>query len=140
MTVTRKKGVACGKHPELAGLRLASGACVQCNRDKRKKWAAANRDKARAAIEESNRRLKKETFEAYGGAICSKCGHTGKNSLCLDHEGGGGGQKRKNGEHPWGGADLYRWLRQRGFPPGFRVLCFNCNAEDSVERLRANRK
>lgn len=22
---------------------------------------------------------------------------------------------------------IYRWLKQQGFPTGFRVLCMNCN-------------
>mgnify|MGYP001568273127 CR=1 FL=1 len=25
------------------------------------------------------------------------------------------------------GSAFYRWLKQQGYPPGIRVLCFNCN-------------
>ncbi len=25
------------------------------------------------------------------------------------------------------GAHLYRWLRNQGWPQGFRILCHNCN-------------
>lgn len=27
-----------------------------------------------------------------------------------------------------GGERTYFWLSKNGYPPGFRVLCFNCNA------------
>jgi len=28
-----------------------------------------------------------------------------------------------------GGNVLYKWLEREGFPPGFQVLCFNCNGK-----------
>ena len=65
---------------------------------------------------------------AYGGLSCS-CDHHGKSCgpkpiefLALDHIGGNGKIK---GE---GSTKLYRKLRRLGYPPGFRVLCHNCNS------------
>ncbi len=26
-----------------------------------------------------------------------------------------------------GGSVLYSWLKKQGYPPGFQVLCHNCN-------------
>jgi hypothetical protein len=88
------------------------------------------------------RRTKKEVFDHYGGMKCCKCGFSHEDALVLDHEGGGGGVLRKKKEHPWGGYKLYVWLKNNGYPEHlkFRVLCFNCNAIDSVNRMRIDRK
>jgi hypothetical protein len=38
-------------------------------------------------------------------------------------ENGGNKHRRQIG----GCGYFYRWLRKNGFPPGFQVLCYNCN-------------
>lgn len=65
---------------------------------------------------------KEKTLNAYGGCICSCCGETKLPFLTIDHINGGGNKHRREI-----GTDLYRWLRINNFPPGFRVLCMNCN-------------
>lgn len=78
------------------------------------------RDRARA--------LKIEVFEAYGGAFCCLCGEKRLAALTIDHIGGGGADHRESlGDRRKGGLPVYRDLRRRGFPAGFRVLCSNCN-------------
>ena len=68
-----------------------------------------------------------QAFSAYGGPACACCGESQSEFLTLDHIAGDGAAQdrqlgsRKSGDH------LYRWLRKEGYPPGFRVLCFNCN-------------
>jgi len=70
--------------------------------------------------------LKEETFEAYGGIFCSCCGETHLSFLTLDHiDGGGNEMRRKNKLN--GSTAVYKWLKDRGYPPGYQVLCFNCN-------------
>jgi hypothetical protein len=45
--------------------------------------------------------------------------------LTLDHVyGGGAADERQLGSL---GGRLYRHLKRSGFPPGFQVLCYNCN-------------
>jgi len=45
--------------------------------------------------------------------------------LTLGHINGGGTRhRRKLGS---GSTILFDWLRNRGYPPGFQVLCSNCN-------------
>jgi hypothetical protein len=63
--------------------------------------------------------LKPEVIAAYGGK-CACCGETHIEFLSIDHIDGYKSGPRK-------GAALYSWLKQNNYPPGFRVLCMNCN-------------
>jgi hypothetical protein len=48
--------------------------------------------------------------------------------LTIDHINGGGRRHIKNicaGKSKNGNV-LYRWLKTHNFPPGFQVLCINC--------------
>ncbi len=49
--------------------------------------------------------------------------------LVIDHIDGGGTKERKD---RGAGARFFAWLRKEGFPPGYRVLCHNCNAATSL--------
>ena len=55
---------------------------------------------------------------------CNCCGEKQFEFLTLDHINGGGKEDRKI--RGWGSAFYYN-LRKEGFPPGFQVLCYNCN-------------
>lgn len=69
--------------------------------------------------------LRDEVFAAYGGyrCVCPGCDVTIPEFLTIDHIHGGGRQHRREINSPF-----YRWLKRNGYPAGFRVLCFNCNA------------
>lgn len=71
---------------------------------------------------------KMRVLDAYGGRICVGCGETELVVLSLDHIDGGGNKHRKEimGAGFRGGWGFYRWLIRQCFPPGFRVLCMNC--------------
>lgn len=103
--------------------RISSGLCAECGRrpvDENKQSCSHCRDKTKAA----RNRIKWVAFQAYGGAACSCCGEKTFEFLTLDHiNNDGGGRYRKIG-----GARLYAVLSRKGFPAGFRVLCFNCNS------------
>lgn len=43
--------------------------------------------------------------------------------LSLDHVNGGGHRQRRE----LGGGGFWTWLAKNNYPPGFRVLCHNCN-------------
>ena len=71
-------------------------------------------------------------FNAYGGYKCACCGEADPEFLTLDHSDGNGGDHRRSrsttgNNWGWGGHHLYLLLKQKGFPPGFQVLCMNCN-------------
>jgi hypothetical protein len=83
------------------------------------------RVRQRIAGPKHSKKLKDTVFSAYGGYVCKCCGETEPLVLTIDHVHGGGCQHEKT----LGGlgTKLYRWLISHGFPPGFQVLCFNCN-------------
>lgn len=73
-------------------------------------------------------RLKTQVMAAYGGCRCACCGVTDFEFLSIDHIGGTGAAHRKElTGNARDGRNLYIWLRAQGFPPGYRVLCHNCN-------------
>lgn len=55
---------------------------------------------------------------------CKGCGENRVEFLVIDHVNGGGNLHRRVTGN---GASAYRWILKNGFPPGFRVLCWNCN-------------
>lgn len=71
-------------------------------------------------------KVRKQTFEAYGGAFCACCGETVERFLSLDHIGNNGNVHRKEDKKN-AGMSLYQRLKKQGYPPGYQVLCFNCN-------------
>ncbi len=70
-------------------------------------------------------KMRDAAFEAYGGKRCVCCGETEPVFLTIDHINGKGAEHRRQ---LGAGAALYRWLCKKGYPAGFRVLCFNCNS------------
>jgi hypothetical protein len=76
-------------------------------------------------VRASNRRLRLEVLYHYG-TKCACCGVDHFEFLVIDHiDGGGKKQRREQGLS--GSYALYRWLRRNNYPPGYRVLCHNCN-------------
>ena len=71
--------------------------------------------------------LREQVFAAYGGQVCSCCGETEPMFLSIDHVDNDGAEMRRNRAYGRSGTAFYQWLRKKGFPPGFQVLCFNCN-------------
>jgi hypothetical protein len=71
--------------------------------------------------------LKREVYAAYGGYRCACCGEKHEEFLSIDHIEGNGKQHRKEVGSGGRGSALYRWLKKNNFPPGFQILCMNCN-------------
>lgn len=71
---------------------------------------------------------KMAVLHAYGGPRCPCCGEDHIECLTIDHIADNGAAHRLeiNGTKK-GSGNLYLWLKREGFPPGFRVLCMNCN-------------
>lgn len=76
-------------------------------------------------------RLKFETMCSYGGPQCACCGEDEFEFLAIDHVDGGGNEHRRSlggdGTKRFCGIQFYLWLKRSGWPPGYRVLCHNCN-------------
>lgn len=79
---------------------------------------------------EISRRWHKQRVETlyakYGGARCVCCGETIFEFLSLDHIDNNGAAHRR--EIGGSGSHLYAWIVRKNYPPGFQVLCYNCNA------------
>ncbi len=73
-------------------------------------------------------RRKREVINHYGG-VCACCGETDLEFLTIDHPNGDGAAERRAafGERGGAGYKQYCRLKRQGFPPGYRVLCQNCN-------------
>lgn len=83
------------------------------------------RQKYRATIENTRRKLKIDAINAYGGK-CDCCGIDNYEFMAIDHIYGNGNKHRKDNKIG-GGQQFYRWLKKQNYPSGFRVLCHNCN-------------
>ena len=85
----------------------------------------AHRKQRKAYNQAHTQALKLEVFKAYGGAECLCCHETMLEFLTLDHIANDGAEHRRQSVGK--GSAFYHWLKQQGYPPGIRVLCFNCN-------------
>lgn len=74
-------------------------------------------------------KVRKAIFEAYGGYCCACCGETERKFLTLDHINNDGAKDRMKiaGKRTASGWTTYRYLYKHGFPPGYQILCMNCN-------------
>ena len=115
-------GKVCAVHPELAGLRYAQGSnCIKCQRTRTPQCLAKCR-RARAATRVHTKAI---VFQHYGSK-CARCGITDIDVLTIDHVAQDGASHRFVHRS---GNKFYRWLQRNSYPPGFRVLCFNCNVK-----------
>lgn len=86
-----------------------------------KNWFKNNTDKERNRTRERAREIRKLVIKSYGGK-CNCCGEERIEFLCIDHINGKNKISLKDV-----GIVLYQRLKKENFPPGFRVLCHNCN-------------
>lgn len=70
-----------------------------------------------------------EVLKVYSGEIpdCACCGEMQIRFLTIDHIDGKGHEHRRELKRQGKSYDIYVYLRQNNFPPGFQVLCWNCN-------------
>lgn len=127
------------------GKQYRSHTCLDCHRHrcmiKERKRRAANPDRykevgrrhyhrnsVKKSLQKRNsyNRLKNEVFAAYGGYRCICCGETERSMLTIDHKNNDGREHRKELKMRWS-VTMYGWIRTKGFPNTFQVLCYNCN-------------
>lgn len=98
-------------------------------KEKKNKYNELNREKINISRKVSSKKAKLAALQAYGGFSpeCECCKENDLNSLSIDHINGGGNNHRKSINVGCGYA-FYVWLKKSGYPPGYRVLCLNCNS------------
>jgi len=80
-------------------------------------------------------RVKLEVFQHYSPELkCQSCGISDIRVLTIDHINGGGRAHIRGG-----GIMLYYWLRRSSYPPGFQVLCMNCQFVKRLENRECRR-
>lgn len=110
-------------------------------RDRIRKWRAESpshresQTTMRKRQTRYNSDIKSKVFNAYGGFVCSECGISDPDVLTIDHINPDTKVSRRDV-----GNILRRRLAREGFPPGYQVLCFNCNIKKhrEYERGRLN--
>ena len=69
--------------------------------------------------------LRHDAIMAYGGYECVCCGEDEPMFLTLDHIFNDGAKHRQNDQVR--GSGIYQWMKRHSYPPGFQILCMNCN-------------
>lgn len=93
-----------------------------------KAWRAKNAVRWEESRTAWRLRIKTEVMTHYskGTPRCACCYIRHIVFLAIDHIKGGGFKHRKSIKI-MGGQGFYIWLKKRGYPDGYRVLCHNCN-------------
>lgn len=116
-----KKRKSIGKFNR-SGPGMRRSQCTDCEKGERKTRDALGR----TASTRNNIRRRYKVLQHYSGKevpACDCCGETTYEFLSIDHANGDGNKHRQE----IGRTRLYAWLLRNGLPPGFRVLCHNCN-------------
>lgn len=90
-----------------------------------RRWAKQNPERVKELRYRTRDKLRSDVLYAYGGK-CACCGEQTRQFLSIDHINGGGRTHRKQINALTAQA-FYTWLRKNKYPPGFQVLCHNCN-------------
>ena len=99
--------------------------CTECKALARDRYHT-NGNQNRETSRQRKKADKLAAFSAYGGAVCKCCGENHIEFLSIDHVyNDGAKQRRELGKNKI--AHFYVWLKQNGYPPGYQVLCMNCN-------------
>jgi hypothetical protein len=131
----------CGirKHADEYYIRTSNGTkhgqCKVCFRSRvyatRKNKLASDPEWRSREAEYCRRRrgwVREAVFQAYGGWKCACCGETEPLFLTLDHVANNGAEDRRRigGKQTAAGYRTYAYLYARDFPPGYQILCANC--------------
>lgn len=108
-------------------------------RAKRRTYYSTHREQERSRDAERNRRVKAEVLGHYSGgtAHCACCGEYLIEFLTLDHINGLSPEEKipdpaRGYRRKLIGRAFYEKLKREGYPPGFQVLCWNCNCAKRI--------
>ncbi len=134
--MTLKECRECGKTKPITSFYKYKGyrdghyyICKICKNISGKEYYEKNKVKIERKRKVSYKDARNDCIKYYSNGLmeCMCCGEQDMRFLALDHMNNDGAEKRRNKDHPNGGMHFYRWLIVNNFPPGFQVLCMNCN-------------
>lgn len=111
-----------GFYKDKGGLWGRASTCINCVRLRAKKRYASNLSRSREYVNHKQRERRTKVLKVYG-EFCQCCGETQYEFLGIDHIDGGGQEHRRSNQI----SNIDRWLKKNNYPPGFQVLCHNCN-------------
>ena len=99
------------------------GTCRNCNKSPvpGRKLCVSCENSQRAYTQ----KIKDYVYHSYGGYVCVCCGEKEHAFLSIDHINNDGAEHRRmlmGGDK----TKICRWLKRNNCPPGFQVLCYNC--------------
>ena len=96
-------------------------------RESNRRWQESHREYVAEYGQKARRGRKLLVLSHYsnGSMSCACCGEKILEFLSIDHINGGGTKHIRS--HSVVRTGFYRWLIQNHYPPGFQVLCYNCN-------------
>lgn len=120
-----KRGVLCNS----CNYEAHKPSCIK----RAKRWREENRSRFNESARARYLNRKLESIAAYGGSC--PCGVSQVDFLTIDHVANDGAEDRRG----WRGksSDIHAWLKKRGYPPGYQVLCGNCNLKKEIQRRRS---
>lgn len=98
-----------------------------------KEWRRTHKEQFHRNQKRAYDKMRYECLAYYSKGVpkCSCCGETEILFLHIDHINGDGANHRremvKEQGYISGGNNLPYWLKKKGYPNGFQVLCANCN-------------
>ena len=105
------------------------------NREKvnayQREYLKKNPDKVRAARKNWHDKKREIVLNHYGNK-CACCGETTKEFLEVDHINNDGGRHRRTDKEA---RRITHWLIKNNFPPGFQILCSNCNRAKRIYKI-----
>lgn len=103
---------------------------------KRNYWLNRDRYMAQNRRAKLERKIKVLTYYGNGKCACVKCGFSDIRALSIDHINDDGCEERRGfNMSVVSGDQMYRKLKEQGFPVGYQTLCYNCNIIKHIEHL-----
>jgi len=104
-----------------------------------KEWRKNNHERFLKNQKQAGKNIRMEVLRHYSDPPeCSCCGETEYLFLHIDHINGDGAEHRKLMSKEFGrkqgGNDLLYWLKKHNYPPGFQILCANCNLGKRLQK------
>lgn len=123
--------LTCEPHKSAASERYSERAktgCARCGKPSDQRQCGDCRLLSAIANKKSRAKLRDETYARYGGE-CACCGEKEPLFLSIDHIDNDGAAHREASKYgkQFTSERIYRWLRDNSYPPGFQVMCMNCN-------------